>query len=328
MKKITYVFIIITIMLFLGSGFTQRPLLANTEDKIESNEDILLNITTVSKNQYYMVKSIVLDKHNVEYLSDNESEVYEFEYSEGIVNNISGRDLFIYYGANNEKWVDEFIGDLKKGNLGIINMSRGIKTLIYENDGREVENPNYWLGVNEYKIALYNIKSAIQEKDPKNKEYYEENYINAINEMEKTIKEAKLELEKYKNYTILTDTNAFDYLLKDLGLPFVKVNDDIVTRRVIKENKLDENKVIFIKEKKSILKSETFESEREFNNLKEVKKLEKEKLNPEELELEESVQVKEIELVRWDSEKTLVEVGLSNIKWIIDGLKLLPIEEE
>ena len=328
MKKITYVFIIITIMLFLGSGFTQRPLLANTEDKIESNEDILLNITTVSKNQYYMVKSIVLDKHNVEYLSDNESEVYEFEYSEGIVNNISGRDLFIYYGANNEKWVDKFIGDLKKGNLGIINMSRGIKTLIYENDGREVENPNYWLGVNEYKIALYNIKSAIQEKDPKNKEYYEENYINAINEMEKTIKEAKLELEKYKNYTILTDTNAFDYLLKDLGLPFVKVNDDIVTRRVIKENKLDENKVIFIKEKKSILKSETFESEKEFNNLKKDKKLEKEKLNPEELELEELVQVKEIELVRWDSEKTLVEVGLSNIKWIIDGLKLLPIEEE
>ena len=328
MKKITYVLIIITIMLFLGSGFTQRPLLANTEDKIESNEDILLNITTVSKNQYYMVKSIVLDKHNVEYLSDNESEVYEFEYSEGIVNNISGRDLFIYYGANNEKWVDKFIGDLKKGNLGIINMSRGIKTLIYENDGREVENPNYWLGVNEYKIALYNIKSAIQEKDPKNKEYYEENYINAINEMEKTIKEAKLELEKYKNYTILTDTNAFDYLLKDLGLPFVKVNDDIVTRRVIKENKLDENKVIFIKEKKSILKSETFESEREFNNLKEVKKLEKEKLNPEELELEESVQVKEIELVRWDSEKSLVEVVLSNIKWIIDGFKSLPIEEE
>ena len=328
MKKITYVLIIITIMLFLGSGFTQRPLLANTEDKVESNDDILLNITTVSKNQYYMVKSIVLDKHNVEYLSDNESEVYEFEYSEGIVNNISGRDLFIYYGANNEKWVDKFIGDLKKGNLGIINMSRGIKTLIYENDGREVENPNYWLGVNEYKIALYNIKSAIQEKDPKNKEYYEENYINAINEMEKTIKEAKLELEKYKNYTILTDTNAFDYLLKDLGLPFVKVNDDIVTRRVIKENKLDENKVIFIKEKKSILKSETFESEKEFNNLKKDKKLEKEKLNPEELELEELVQVKEIELVRWDSEKTLVEVGLSNIKWIIDGLKLLPIEEE
>ena len=138
-------------ILFLGLGFFQSPLLANTENEIEAGEEVLLNITTVSKNQYSMVKSIVLNKHNVEYLSENESEIYKFKYNEDIINNISGRDVCIYAGIKKEPWVNDCISELKKCDLGIINMSRGIKTLTEEN-GKE--NPYYWLGINEYKIAL------------------------------------------------------------------------------------------------------------------------------------------------------------------------------
>lgn len=315
MKKITYGLIIITIMLFLGLGFVSKPLLANTEGTSEAKEDIPLNITTVSKHQYYMVKTIVKDKHNVEYLISDENKIYEFEYNEDIINNISERDLFIYYGINNEKWINKFIDELKKGDLGIINMSRGIKTLTYYNYDQLQENPYYWLGINEYKIALYNIKSAIQEKDPKNKEFYEKNYNDIVKEIDDYTKEFKTEIEKYKDYTILTNTNTFDYLLRDFGIAVINVKDKVITKRIFEENKLDPNKVIFIKEENPI------ERNSELVVKKEVEKIEVKNSDEKELELEKPVNIKEIKLNRWIDDKTLIEIVLSNIKLLTDGLK-------
>lgn len=305
----------------MGSGFFQSTLLANTENKIDSGTESLLNITTVSKNQYAMVKSIVLDKHNVEYLSENENEINDFQYNEDIVEHISSRDLFIYCGVNNEPWVNKFIGELKKGDLGIINMSRGIKTLGYENNGYN-ENPYYWLGINEYKIALYNVKCAIQEKDPKNKSYYEENYTNSINELDTLVKEAKLELEKFKGYTILTNTSTFDYLLKDLGLQVINIKDEI-TKSFLEEKGLDENKIIFVNEKNPIKVVDILETKKDNEVIENVQ----EKNIDEEVEIEKPLDIKSVELVRWDSEKTLVELGLLNIKLVTDTLKNLPVEE-
>lgn len=324
MKKFTFGLIIVTTVLFLGIIFFQKPLLANTENDIQGNgeesNELLLNITTVSKNQYEMVKSIVLDKHNVEYLSENESEIYDFKYNEDIINHMSERDLFIYSGLNNEPWINEFIGTLKKGDLGIINMSRGIKTLTYEDDGSK-ENPYYWLGIYEYRIALYNVKCAIQEKDPKNKSYYEENYVSVINEIDNYMKDVRTELEKYKGHTILTNTNTFDYLLRDLGLEVVNVEGE-VTRKLLEEKSLDENKIIFVKEKNPIERKDNIETKYiiEFEKQEE----DKETLNNEVIEVEKPLEIKEVDLVRWDSERTLVELAVSNINLIIDTLKKLP----
>lgn len=317
MKKVTYGLIIITIMLFLGLGLFQSPLLASTENGMESAEDILLNITTISKNQYFMVKSIVVDKHNVEYLSENEKEIYDFKYNEDTINNISERDLFIYSGINNEPWINDFIEKLEKGDLGIININRGIKTLTYENDGGK-ENPYYWLGVNEYKIDLYNIKCAIQEKDPKNKNYYEENYLKVIGEIDESILYYITELEKHKDYTILTDTSTFDYLLDDLGLQIIKVKEPI-TAKFLKEKNIDKNKVIFIKEKDPI----DFINEIENKN-KVLKIEENKKIAEEQVETEKPLEINTIELIRWDEEKTSIDIVVSNIKIISEALNNLP----
>ncbi|MGL5084166.1 MAG: metal ABC transporter substrate-binding protein, partial [Clostridium sp.] len=279
---------------------------------------------------YSMVKSIVLNKHNVEYLSDNENEIYEFKYNEDIVNNVSERDLFIYSGINNEPWVNGFIDKLKKGDLGIINMSRGIKTLTYEIDGI-TENPYYWLGTNEYKIALYNVKCAIQEKDPKNKSYYEDNYNRVIREVDAALKEVKLELEKYKEYTIITNTNTFDYLLRDLGLQVIKLKDkENITKIFLTEKNVEENKIIFLKEKNPIdmasrLGNKKIENKIDDKNIEENKKIEEEKKKLEQenkdAELDKVIEIKSIELVRWDEEKTSIQLTIDNINIILNRLK-------
>ncbi|MBW6408864.1 metal ABC transporter substrate-binding protein [Clostridium weizhouense] len=247
MKKITFVMIIITIAFSLGIGLFSNPLLANTENNPKILRDKYLNIITVNKPQYQMVKKIVKDKHNVQYMFSNENDIKEFKYNKDVIENVSNMDLFIYTGTTFEPWANSFIGELEKGNIGIINLSRGMRLLNYDVNGSSKENPYYFEGIEAYKIALYNVKAAIQDRDPENREYYEENYNNAIKELNDKIDVYSKKIESLNSYTFLTLNNNFDYLIKDLGLNVLKLDNREISE-FIKINNLDKNKLVILKD--------------------------------------------------------------------------------
>lgn len=240
--------VLLTITLSFGMSIFSSPLLANTDNNNDSGSESrskFLNIITVNKPQYEMVKEIVRDKHNVEYMLCNEKDINNFKYNQDIITNVSNMDLFIYSGANFEPWISSFIGELKKGNLGIINLSRGVRTLNYSTDNQGKENPYYFGGVEEYKIALYNVKAAVQDRDPQNRDYYEKNYNDAIENLDKQIKEYKEKLKSVKDYTFITLDENFDYFTKSLNLNCLKLDNHELTD-FIKTNNLDSKKVIII----------------------------------------------------------------------------------
>lgn len=242
--------VLITIFLSLGMSVFSSPLLANTDNtstkRVESR-DRYLNIITVNKPQYDMVKKITKDKHNVEYMFTEENDIKDFKYNNEVIDNISNMDLFIYSGTSFEPWTNTFINELKKGNLGIINIARGIRLLNYEQDGVNKENPYYFSGIEEYKIALYNTKAAIQDRDPQNRDYYEQNYNNAIDDFNKRLKYYDEKIKKLSEFTFITLSNDFDYLLKDLGLSVVKL-DNRELSEFIKINKFDINKIVIVED--------------------------------------------------------------------------------
>lgn len=250
LKKITFAMVIITIVLSLGMSVFSSPLLANTDNtstnRVESR-DRYLNIMTVNKPQYDMVKKITKDKHNVEYMFTEGNDIRDFKYDNEVIENVSNMDLFIYSGTSFEPWTNTFIDELKKGNLGIINMARGIRLLNYDEDGISKENPYYFSGIEEYKISLYNAKSAIQDRDPQNRDYYEDNYNEAIKYFEKRIKNYDRKIKQLNGFTFITLSNDFDYLLKDLGLNIVKLDNHELSE-FIKINNLDINKVVVIED--------------------------------------------------------------------------------
>ncbi len=243
--------VLITITLSFGMSIFSSPLLANTENNNRSNNNgtenrsKYLNIITVNKPQYEMVKKIVKDKHNVDYMFTNEKDINDFKYSQEVLDNVSNMDLFIYSGTTFEPWTNTFINELKKGSLGIINLSRGIRTLNYDSNGTSKENPYYFGGIEEYKIALYNVKAAIQDRDPQNRDYYEENYKKAIDEFEKQLKQYKDKLEKLKGYTFVTLDGGFEYITKSLGLNTIKLDNHELSE-FMKLNNLDSAKTIII----------------------------------------------------------------------------------
>ena len=98
-----------------------------------------------------------------------------------------------------------------------------------------------------------------------------------------------------------------------------------VTRKILDEKKLDENKIIFVKEKDPIEIVNIIETKKEDEKVEETKKINEEKLEVPEVEAKKPLDIKSVELIRWDGEKTLVELALSNIKLVTDTLKKLPI---
>lgn len=245
MKKITFAMVIITIALSFGMSIFSSPLLANTENNGAESRGKYLNIMTVNKPQYDMVKKIIKEKNNVQYMFTNEKDISEFKYSEDILNNISNMDLFIYSGTSFEPWSTSFIDELKKGNLGIINLARGVRLLNYSHDSENKENPYYFEGIEEYKIALYNVKAAIQDRDPQNRDYYEENYNKAIKEFDDNIKKYEDKIKLLNEYKFITLNNDFDYLTKSLNLNTIELDDHEIAE-FIKLNNLDPKKVIII----------------------------------------------------------------------------------
>jgi len=237
--------VIITIALSFGMSLFSSPLLANTENNRTESRDKYLNIMTVNKPQYDMVKKIIKDKYNVQYMFTNEKDISEFKYSESVLNNISNMDLFIYSGTSFEPWSASLIDELKKGNLGIINLARGVRLLNYTSESNNKENPYYFEGIEEYKIALYNVKAAIQDRDPQNRDYYEENYNTAIKEFDKNIKLYEDKLKSLSEYKFITLNNDFDYLTKSLNLNTVQLDNHEIAE-FIKINNLDPKKVIII----------------------------------------------------------------------------------
>ncbi len=226
MKKLTYALVIFTSILFFGLTFSYNPLMANPTDELDEEKDAYLNILAVNKEIYKMVKALVGDKHSVEYLFSSEKEIQDFNINENFINNVLNMDLFIYNGLGYEKWINDILDNSKNSNVGIINVSRGIRPIMKSLSKENEENPYYLLGFNEYKIALYNIKTSLQERDIKNRSYYEDNYKNIVDELDKFLSESKEDLKNYKDYTIFTNTDKFDYLFRDLGIQVNKLKDN------------------------------------------------------------------------------------------------------
>lgn len=248
MKKVTFFLLTVTTMLFFGLAVFSRPMTADTTDNSENERDIYLNIMASNKSQYKMLKLLVGDKHNVEFMFMNEEDSKNFKIAEDTINNISNMDLFMHSGNDFEPWSGQLIEKLKGGNLGVINLSKGIRGIAAQNERAIKDNPYFWTGVDEYKIALYNAKTAIQERDPKNRLYYEDNYDEAVDIIEEAVKSFDKKKEALKDYTFIALDDNLEYFYRSVGISPVKAGSKTIDE-VVRSNRLDPTKVIVLKDK-------------------------------------------------------------------------------
>jgi ABC-type Zn uptake system ZnuABC Zn-binding protein ZnuA len=197
------------------------------EQKIEAEE--YLRIVTSNKLLYYMVKDIVKEKHNVDYMMDTEEEQWKFVFTKDSLENIANKDIFIYFGAGFEPWAEKFADQINKDKVTITNSTRGVRLLTLNEpkmygDVELRNNPYFWFDLNDYKIVLSNIKTAIQEKDPKRREVYEENFKEAVKYLDEIDNMFLDEKEEYEEYTFIALNDNLDYFFNHAGIKPLKLS--------------------------------------------------------------------------------------------------------
>lgn len=194
----------------------------NNEVKMETRKDIELNIVTTDKLLCNMVKSISKNMHSVDYIFKSRVDEENFQFTSDSLNNIAKKDLFIYMGAGFEPWIDDFIDKLNKNKVGVINVSRGVKLLSYNKEVKYKnttlkDNSYYLMNIDNYKIALLNIKNSIQDKDPKNRDLYQKNFSEAVKNIETHEKDLKTVVSKLTDYNFVFSEDEMNYFIKYNG---------------------------------------------------------------------------------------------------------------
>lgn len=190
---------------------------------IEKEEQVLLNIVATNKFIYNMTVELTKDRHYVSYMFKDPSQGMNFKYTDDSLSNISKQDLFIYNGVGLEPWDKDFIDSLSKNKLGVTSASRGVKLIDYNKEkkyGKRTikDNPYYWLNIDNYKISILNIKNALQDKDPRNNDYYEKNFMEHLKKIEPYEKEFKKVSKELEKNVIFFSEEELEYFIKYIGL--------------------------------------------------------------------------------------------------------------
>ncbi|MEY7999815.1 metal ABC transporter substrate-binding protein [Clostridium sp. Mt-5] len=268
LKKLLSLIILFFIVFFAACSNKSYNDTSEGVSKLAVRKDMQLNIVTTDKLLYNMVKSIVKNRHIVEYMfNDRQSEI-NFKFTEDSVNNISKKDLFFYVGAGFEPWIDNFVDKLNKNKVGVTNVSRGVKLSNYNkvvkyNDTILKYNPYYFTNIDNYRIMLMNIKNALQDKDPQNRDIYEKNFSDTLKSLDDYKNNLKSVDDQLSNYNFIVAEDQLSYFARYNNLNVLEINPGesgsiIPTDPIAKQNleqRLKSSNMVFLYNDESVLKN-------------------------------------------------------------------------
>ena len=173
---------------------------------------------------YDLTKKIGGDKINLENLVPAGVEPHDWEPAPSDMISLEKADLFVYNGAGMEGWADKVLGSISNKKLVVVEASKGI-TLTKSKDKNEdlAHDPHVWLNPINAKKEMENIKNALVNADPANKNYYENNYEKYLKEFDLLDKEYKDMVSKITKKDIVVAHEAFGYLCNAYGLNQVAI---------------------------------------------------------------------------------------------------------
>lgn len=151
---------------------------------------------------------------------------HEYEPLPSDIKAATDADMLFYNGLNLEGgdhgWFNKMIESVSQKEENIFNVNKDTKAryLTGESGKAEAVNPHAFLSPLVGILMAENIKSALVEKDPGNKDYYEKNardYIGALEKIDQKYRDTINSLAE-ENRLLVTSERAFQYMAEDYGL--------------------------------------------------------------------------------------------------------------
>jgi zinc transport system substrate-binding protein len=206
MKSIIRILTAVLLVLTVLSGCGKSPEL-QTPGK--------LSVVASFYPMYDFATKIGGDKVSVKTLVPAGTEPHDWEPSAADISSLEQAAVFICNGADMEGWAAGVIKSLENKNLLTIEAAAGIPLI--EGD------PHVWLNPQYAKAEMENIKNALAQADPGNKDYYEANYKKVAGELDALDKEFKDTLTPLPGKNIVVAHQAFSYLCQAYGLNQVAI---------------------------------------------------------------------------------------------------------
>ncbi|MGB9682557.1 MAG: metal ABC transporter substrate-binding protein [bacterium] len=164
---------------------------------------------------YDFTRNIGGEKVEVSVLIPFNVEPHDWEPSPGDVIKLHKADLFIYNGKSLESWAENFIRSSNNKNLRVLDLSKAINM--------ELQDPHIWLDPILVKLQAKAIKDELIALDPKNKAYYEKNYIEYSKKLDALDKEIRKVVSRCKKREFVVLHAAFSYFAKRYGLTQISI---------------------------------------------------------------------------------------------------------
>ncbi|MDQ0345396.1 metal ABC transporter solute-binding protein, Zn/Mn family [Lederbergia wuyishanensis] len=252
-SKMSFFFLVLTL---LFATFTMTAC-SSAKETSKSNEG-KVNVTTTIGMISDVVKEVGGEHVNVIGLMGSGVDPHLYKASQGDIKKLDQADIIFYNGLHLEgKMVEIFERLAKKKPIVAVsdNIDRSTLRLGDENMGTEFD-PHIWFNVAHWMKVTESIRDALIEYDPVNKEVYQENAANYINQLEELDSEVREKIASIpeSGRVLVTAHDAFGYLgdaygIKVMGLQGISTASEAGTKDLIDlRNYLVENeiKAVFI----------------------------------------------------------------------------------
>lgn len=225
MKKIGK---IVTILVIVALGVVGLVSLVSQGKKAQETE---LNIISTSFPGYDFARAVVKDndKSEVKMLLKPGTETHDFEPTPQDIKDIKNSDIFIYVGGDSDEWIEEILEDVDTNKTKIIKLMDLVETVNEETvegmeeaeESEEELDEHVWTSpVNAIKI-VEKLRDEIIKIDSKNKEKYEKNTSEYVEELEKIDSEIREVVKNAERKEIIFgDRFPLRYLVEEYGLKY------------------------------------------------------------------------------------------------------------
>jgi zinc transport system substrate-binding protein len=179
----------------------------NNNEATRSNDNPL-KVFTSFYPVYDFVKKIGKDKVDVSIIVPNGMEPHDFEPTAKQIIDLQKADAIFVNGMGFESWIN------KLNSVTIVDLSRDLPL----EKNTQTSNPHIWLDPLLVKLQAKNILNSLNSLDPQNKLYYNNNFVQFTNHLDKLNIDIISNLTNCKLHDFLSFHDAFGYFANRYGL--------------------------------------------------------------------------------------------------------------
>ncbi len=228
-KKVLILFL--TLIMFLTVACGNKD-----SQTLESNNNAeRIQVYASIYPMYDFAKKIGKDKIDLELMVPPGAEPHDWEPTAKLMAGLENAEVLIYNGADMEMWIDKVTGSIANKDLLRVEASEGIELIEFKEEDHDHEeehheeehgiyDPHIWLDPIRAMKQAENIKNALIQADEKNKDFYEKNYNEFADNLEKLDQKYQKELKDRKSNKIVVAHAAFGYLADRYGLEQISIS--------------------------------------------------------------------------------------------------------